>query len=360
MKLIILNLILLAINLCAEELPTVWFPHDHPAMLQRRVTAFTEPARTMAIAAEFNGRVVKVLGQEGEIIPGKYGSLTPIIALDDRLARIARDNAQVQLTVAENEKKQAEIRLELARLEAEFQHREVRRIQDLATTGKVRQSDLDAIHHTAAIAELKLQEAQSEVLRLDAETSNFQLFVDARAEEMARHNLMAPAGWTIEAVLVEPGEVIPNHRDLMRVVDLTELAIIMQLNESEIAAIQKQIPITVVFIHRPDLVAAATIHHLSEEYDRATNKRQVELRLTNPSGARLTGGMEVEINLNMPDPSGSVIVPTRFVAVKYEQYVVYLEGNKELIVRPLRFAGDAVVVSADTFPHSAQLVLPTP
>mgnify|MGYP004129949597 CR=1 FL=1 len=104
MNLLILPLILLTAIPSAESVDGErWKPFDHPAVVERTFTAFTQPGDTLSLISGAMGffKVDEVVFAEGDRIPGRDGEWVPAIRVDASI-----DIAQ---------KKSLEIRLELAK-----------------------------------------------------------------------------------------------------------------------------------------------------------------------------------------------------------------------------------------------------
>ena len=103
MNLLTLSLILMTAIPSAESADGErWKPFDHPAVVERTFTAFTQPGDTLSLISGAMGffKVDEVVFGEGDRIPGRDGEWVPAIRVDSSI-----DIAQ---------KKSLEIRLELA------------------------------------------------------------------------------------------------------------------------------------------------------------------------------------------------------------------------------------------------------
>ncbi len=75
---------IIGISLTASQ--SQWKPHDHPAILQRKITSFTKPVRFLNLAAEFNGRIQQILVSEGDVIPRTDSDAYKAIIMDPTFA----------------------------------------------------------------------------------------------------------------------------------------------------------------------------------------------------------------------------------------------------------------------------------
>ena len=94
--------------------PETWKPSDHPAALERTITAFTRPRRQLDISAEVSGRVKTVRVDVGNRITGD----DPVVVIDDTQALIARDLAESGLRAAQQAATAASLLAESAEQES--------------------------------------------------------------------------------------------------------------------------------------------------------------------------------------------------------------------------------------------------
>ena len=335
-----------------------WYPFEHPAIIKRRITAFTAPARTLNISAEFPGRVLSVHVNTGNTITGKMGDKSPVIVLDSRFATIARDRAKTDLEIAIQQSEQLKIDLSLAKRQLEFHRNEVERIESLAKSGKVRQSDLDETLFNADISALQVDRASMALALAETSVSKGRHNLADAEERLARHTIFAPSGWVVLERSVEPGAIVDPEQTLLRLADLEELAIESRLSEDEIAVLEKMSPILIQFQHHDYPSVAAKIHRIDVDHDPATNKRLVELRIPGESAPVKSGGLEVSLVLLLPDPGGLLQVPKDFLTLRFEQYFVTLKAGKQSTVTPIREQGANVLISRHDLPESAILTRP--
>ncbi len=363
---IALLLVTFAVPLASEAGATAsdsrtWKPHEHPATLVREVTGFTEPSRTVAIAAEFAGRVVEVRAEAGDRLgePDRDGAAPIVVLLDDRFATIARDRAQASLSQARVAREEVDKRLAIAQREEAYQKNEVERIRDLAERGKVRASDLDAAVFQADRAALRVAAEETAAASAEARVETARLDVEGAEERLKRHRIRGRAGWVVLERDVEPGAMVGPATPLLRLADVDTLAVTIRLSEPEIGALRSLgDDVELRFRHHDEAAVRARVHRIGVDHDPITNKRLVELRFEGAQAPSPTGGLEVRLQLEVDDPSGSLVIPREFLRERFEQTFVFLDDGRRLPVLPLRADAAVVLVSPNDLPVDAVLVTP--
>ena len=353
---VVLNFSFAFSNLFANNQELYWDPSEHPAIVEHEIVAFTEPAHHLNLAAEFSGRVNSVLVEKGSIIAGASGTWAPVVILDSKFATIARNRAQVAKDLAQLQYQQAQNDLALAQRQQEHYLAEVRRIESLASKGKVRKTDLDAAIFDADQSKIGVERAEVSLIFAEQSLKDASYQLDDAEERLARHVIKAPAGWVVTNRGVEPGAFIQRGLSLLNLVDTTELAIKLRLSEEEISAIPAGTGVNVDFVRQEFPSVSARIHHINVDHDPITNKRLVELRIPGTSAPFATGGLEVIIKLFVKDRNGLVFIPHNFLTLRLEQYFIKLKEGREFSVIPLRRQGDFVLISQEQLPDNAVLV----
>jgi multidrug efflux pump subunit AcrA (membrane-fusion protein) len=354
----VLTLVTFALANGKEIKPERWNPREHPAYIEREISAFTAPSRHLGPRAEFGGLVESVLFDSGDLIKGPKDSMNPAVILDSSFAQIQKERAQIDVELAHSKVKRIEAQLKLAQRQFDFHLNEVKRIESLATSGKVRQSDLDEAKFSADSSRIQIQIEKSALELAQKEIAAAENNLKDAEEKLKRYVIKAPAGWIVQERLVEPGSYIQPGEIILQLADTRELAIKVRLSEREIDALEGQNPIDISFVQHPSFTAAARIHRIDVDHDPVTNKRLVELRILGEFAPAFSGGLEVSIKVNIPDPSGLVLVPREFVTLRLEQNYVTLDDKSELAIIPLRQRENWILISEEALPGDAILLRP--
>jgi RND family efflux transporter MFP subunit len=180
------------------------------------------PDRVARVSAAVEGHVVSVLGgrQKDAIAEGervKEGQL--IVRLDDRIARANRDKVAAQITEMAEQKKQAQLAVDLAALE-------VKRLEGLTKGGKngglsalIPQVELDK-------ARISRQDAESKQAGLAAKRAGLEAELKALDTQLDFYQLRAPIAGQLGLMQVMPGQTIPPGTSVAEVIDLDEIDVL--------------------------------------------------------------------------------------------------------------------------------------
>lgn len=331
----------------------IWAPHEHPATVIRKITGFTEPARTLTVSSEFDGRIADVLYDAGETIPGEYNQAVPLARLDDTFARLAWRRATAATDTATQQQHETEARLDLAQRERAYRKREVDRIEALAADGKIAATERDAAEFASDTAVLQVKLVQTAVELAAAKAAEADVAVAEAEERLRRHTLSGPGGWHVVERVVEPGTNVQPGTPALRLADTRELAVILHLSETEVAALTAG-PVVMSFPHYPSLSRPATIHRVAVEHDLRSNKREVELRIA--GAPPITGGIEVSISLEIDASGDAVEIPSAFLGRRLEQYYITSETGESIGVIPLSIQNGAAWVAGTALPKGIRII----
>ncbi|MFW5751096.1 MAG: efflux RND transporter periplasmic adaptor subunit [Planctomycetota bacterium] len=334
--------------------PQTWAPHDHPATVQRTLTAFTRPWRSMVLAAEVSARVVAVAADRGEAVPADEA----LVQLEGDRARLALREAEARhqqavagVTVAEQAVAQAERTRDHQRQEAE-------RLDALYDEGGLPERERDAARFARDAAELALARARAEHARSRAASALAAAAVDRAEDHLARHRIAGPGGWVVSERHVHPGSLATAGMPLLELVDLSRLHLPVSLTPAELAALRTAEPVD---LRLPGASAPVPgrIAFIDPRFDPATRKQRVELALDaaalEAAGLAPIGGLRAEIDLQLAAGDLAVRIPHAFVHRRLEQHFVRATNGAEHAIIPLRSDEDGVIVAAGSLPRNIVL-----
>ncbi len=341
----------LAVALTAAEGtgPETWAPYAHPATVQRTLTAFTRPWRSMIVAAEVSARVDAVAADRGETVPGDV----PLVELESERARLALAEAAARHRQAIAAVAVAEQALAQAERARDHQRREADRLEALHNQGGLPERERDAARFARDAAEIGVAQAQAELARSQAARALAATAVDRAEDHLARHRITAPAGWTISERHVHPGSLATAGAPLLELVDLGRLHLPLSLSPAELAALRASAPVT-LRLAGADEPLQARIALVDPRFDATTRKQRVELVLEAAAlaaaGVDPTGGLRAEIDLHLAAGELALRIPHAFVRRRLEQYFVRDTTGAEHAIIPLRSDDDGVIVAAGSLP----------
>jgi RND family efflux transporter MFP subunit len=213
-------------------------------------------------------------------------------------------------------------RVDQKRLESEiaYQLKEVSRFEKLVGRESAAQSTLDGLQK-------KLDQARFQLEALKTEEATLK-------ERWVRHAIKAPSGWTVTERNVEPGQWVSAGTHVGKAADYNRLLIPFSLSPEEYAALKKQNG--TAQLRFPDegqggVVIEGKVERVSPAFDPQTRKMSVDLAVSE-GVSEMRGGLRVELDIEIPDPSGTVLVPGSALAERYEEFWLTRENGDQVRV----------------------------
>jgi multidrug efflux pump subunit AcrA (membrane-fusion protein) len=347
--------------LLAGEAAT-WEPHANPATLRRAFTGFTQPFRVLDLAAEDSGRLASVNVEVGQRTPS---ASTAIIVLDSVFAELAITQAKAAEATAQAEVVARSKAVEVSRRDLEQADRELARAERMFKDRTIS----DAQRDTALSARDK---ARAAVAAGEAQASAAATTVIAAAAQrreaelrLARRRVAAPGGWLVLERLREPGAMVGPGEAILRLADVSQLLVSFRVDEGELEQIRRldrtgRVPLRFVTAGGGQRRAEARIRRVDPTFDPVSRKRLLELVLPASQAPEASGGLEVELTLDLPDLAGGLRIPMAYVGTTFERQFVRSEDGRELVPVVVRREGESLIVAADSLPTGIRLVPITP
>jgi len=342
------------------DTPDTWRPFDHPAVSTRSFAAFSRPGRALTVASAIPQRVHQVLFDEGDMVPGQYGTMVPIILLDSSVEQEMLRGARIAFEISTNDEIRAELVMRKMETAARIISRDLQRIRELHTRGDASESALDQAILAEEEARVSLEVAQ--VTRTAAAAASLAAasevaVIEARIDKLT---LKAPAGWRVEQRNTEPGAGVVPGEPLMVFVDLSYFEIDVQMVEEEIQVLSTG-PLKIQRVSSGAAIAG-TVKFVAAIPDLLTRRRRVVIRIPaeeiDLEPLETGGGIEMRVSLDVPNQSGGVRVPHRFLGRRLEQWVLKTENGKLHVVTPVRSDEDGWIVLPGDLPAAAVIVAP--
>ena len=278
-----------------------------PAMHRVTLTGYTRARYVMDIVSEEAGRCLKVTADVGDKI-GKDGLFAVL------------DTTFIDLTLKKNQVDQERLTNMIA-----FHAKEVGRFEKLVERETAAQSRLDEIQN-------KLDQAEFQIKTLKVQETELK-------ERRSRHYIKIPQGWSIIQRDVETGEWVSVGKNLGKAGDFRTLLVPFALSPEEyrtLKTIKKPIELFLPGEGQNAISLKASVARISPAFDPETRKINVELAVTQTLSEN-RGGLRVELTLEMPDPSGAVLIPAVAVAERYEEFWLTRANGEKIRVL---FLGD--------------------
>ena len=278
-----------------------------PAMHRVTLTGYTRARYVRDIVSEEAGRCLKVTADVGDKI-GKDGLFAVL------------DTTFIDLTLKKNQVDQERLTNMIA-----FHAKEVGRFEKLVERETAAQSRLDEIQN-------KLDQAEFQIKMLKVQETELK-------ERRSRHYIKIPQGWSIIQRDVETGEWVSVGKNLGKAGDFRTLLVPFALSPEEyrtLKTIKQPIELFLPGEGQNTISLKASVARISPAFDPETRKINVELAVTQTLSEN-RGGLRVELILEMPDPSGAVLIPAVAVAERYEEFWLTRANGEKIRVL---FLGD--------------------
>lgn len=338
--------------------PETWRPFDHPAISLRVFSAYTRPSRVLSVASDVPRRVQKVLFDEGDLVPGQVGERVSVILLDSDVELKMLDSARIALELSRSDEARAQLAISRAQIAFQIAERDLERVRELHSRGDASDSDLDRV--VLAQEEARVARELAMVARRDAAESvraaeSEVTVMEARIDKLT---LKAPATWRVEKRLVEPGSGVLPGAPLMVFADLSSFEIEIPMAEAEVRILGTT-PLKIKRVANGQTVQGV-IDFVGAVPDEQTRRRRVVIKIPaeefNLEPLETGGGLEMRVTLEVPDDSGGVRIPHRFLGRRLEQWVVRTEQGKIFVVSPVRSDDEGWIVLPGDLPVASVLV----
>ncbi len=219
-------------------------------------TGTLESKVVAGVSAKIVGKVVEVRVDQGDAV-----------TTGQTLARLEARDFQDAVRVAGAQRDQARAELTKARADVE-------RNRKLLASDFISRSDFDTFDTARAVAEAKLKNAEAALGIAQAKLADTQI--------------VSPASGLVITRNLEVGSTVVPGAPIFRIAASVPW-VVAQVDERETGALHLGQPARVVFETNPALAQPGHVARLSQEVDRVTEEREVDVVLDRPSAARFLG-----------------------------------------------------------------------
>lgn len=290
------------------------------------LTGFTRARNAMTLVSEESGRVRRVLADVGDSLSenGLFADL---------------DTTFIELDLAANRADQERLKSDL-----EYNKKEMDRYEALVASGNAPQSTLDSNvrAHRSALQQLKAKQVEERVL----------------AERLKRCSLVGPPGWKVVTRHIEPGEWITKGEQVAELGRYDVLLVPFALTSEEYRALKEAGDTVTLRLTDLGGTVEAKVARVSPGFDPQTRKINVDLEISG-GDFEFRGGIRAELDIDLPDPGGAVLVPQSALVKAYEEYFLMTPGGERVRVVLLGMDGDlSRVTGQDVRPGDVFLLNP--
>ena len=324
-------------------------------------TNTTEPTLTVAPdAAARAGVKVEAVGEQlnegaaaqsaaGVVQANAYRS-TPVVSLvAGRVASVAAEagqtvrRGQTLAVVLSDELAEAQSKYLSTQAELEEHHKHHHRTAQLVEIGAASREEFEQ-----SAAMLKKSEAEAAAQRqrllLLGLTPQRVEALRAPAQVSSEVALAAPVSGTVVSRAVNPGEVVEANRELLRVADLSNVWVVAQVFERDLARVVVGSGASVTSGAYPGRVFRGRVAYVDPQLDAATRTAQVRVEIANPAQA-LKLGMFVGVAFGALGTAEATAptVPASAVQNLGGRTVVFLAtaDPATFVLRPVRLGAEA-------------------
>jgi multidrug efflux system membrane fusion protein len=297
-------------------------PEPAPGTSTLTLSGRTAPAEQALVSSRASGIVAERHVDIGDRV--KSGDVLVMIDAPEVAQELLRARASVD---------QANARLELARVN-------LQRAENLVGQGHVSVQTVDERRANQMTAEADLAAAHADVKRLE-EVSSFQ-------------TVRAPFAGTIVARQVERGDKVSADSSqqgsyLLRIARLDELKVEIDVPQSSSMLVKTGAQAHVTFAELPGEKLSARVVRTAGLIEQASNTMRAELLMPNPD-ARVPGGLNGQVVIDIPQGTGSVTVPTNTLVTREgRQMVALADAQSRVVLKAVSVArdlGERVVIVA--------------
>jgi membrane fusion protein, multidrug efflux system len=235
-------------------------------------------SETVNIASEINGRIIKILFQEGQVV--SKGQL--LIQFNDADIRASLKKAKANL---------------------DWTEKDLSRKKELRSAKAISAEELE-------MAENALQVAQAEKELLES--------------QLEKHSIKAPFSGKMGIRSISPGSIVSPGMPLVKLYQLDPIKIEFSIPEKYSGQLKVNIPFTFT-TSASDKSYAGTVRLLDPEIDPSTRTIKVRGTCPNPNHVLSTGSF-VSVNLPIYSTSDAVIIPASAVSAD-------INGQKVLLLK---------------------------
>jgi RND family efflux transporter MFP subunit len=194
----------------------------------------------------------------------------------------------------------------------------------------------------AMLAEDVISQAQFD--RVAARTEMAEAKVTVAAKALDDSTLLAPFSGRVAAIYVENFENVQAKELVVRLLDISQVEMVVQIPESLIGSTSYVRDITVRFDPFPDVAIPATVKEIGSEASRTTRTYPVTLVMTPPEGVQILAGMageatgRVELSGEVPEIGYEVPVAAVFTddaSQSDQSYVWIVDAASQTVKRQL-------------------------
>ncbi len=272
------------------------------------------------VKAETTGRVVRFPKEEGD----RVAADEPVLWVDDEPYRLALQQAETAVRVAE-------AALERARLLEAHARAELERARNLVRSGGITDKDLKA-------AELAERDASAQVALAAAQLDQTRAALAVARKKLQDTVVRAPVAGEIQRKFVNVGAYVEPPTPVFTLVDNGRLELESQVPSLELSAIRPGQKVTFTVAAYPERDFEGRVIEISPAVDPQSRSAKVRIRVSNPAGV-LKDGMFAQGEIRTGVERRAVVIPSAAVYrqdTSAQESFVYVVENGKAVRRAVR------------------------
>jgi membrane fusion protein (multidrug efflux system) len=288
-------------------------PSTVPVVLVAR--GFLRGFEEVTVHAEVNGRIQERVDKGRRLAPGEV-----LCRLDDTFYRIAVEQAETNVSVAEASLAEAQAARDNARVEND-------RVLSLGANAAQIERDR---------AQTRLSGAEATVRKAEASVLGAGVSLSQAREQLDRCVVRSPIGGRVDQVPVDVGEYAVAGQPLAEIIRLDSMKMEVELTGPEVALLNDKTRAEARVDAVPDHVYTGVIDHVAPKAHPVTRKFRVEIHVDNEDG-RLLSGMFGQCRLTCEQREDVIRLPREAVLTRFGADCCYaVEQDGDLSVVRLR------------------------
>jgi cobalt-zinc-cadmium efflux system membrane fusion protein len=285
----------------------------------------------------------------GVVQANAYRSTPVVSVVGGRLVRVAAEagqevrRGQAVAVVFSDELATAQARYLSAQAELEEHHKHHHRTLELVEIGAASREEAEQSTAMLKKAEAEVAALRQRLLVLGLTPQRVEALRSV-AQVSSEVSLPAPVGGTVISRASNPGEVVEANKEIMRVADLSNVWVVAQVFERDLARVRVGSGASVTSEAYPGRVWRGRVTYVDPQLDPSTRTAQVRVEVLNP-GQALKLGMYVNVGFGALGTAEATAptVPASSVQTVGGRTVVFLATPDAgtYVVRPVRLGPES-------------------
>ena len=264
--------------------------------------------------------------------------------LDEMRKRYERTTKLVQIGASSREElEQDTTKLRIAEAELEEARRRSERSNRLLEINPQARSELEEAENTVRNTESELASVRQKLMLYGLSPQRVNS-LNSTSQINSEIAVVAPISGSVTSRTVNAGEVVEANKELLRITDLSNVWVIAQVFEADLARLRVGSGATVTTDTFPDRLFRGQVTYIDPRLDEATRTAQVRVELKNPGNA-IKIGMYVRVAFGALGQAEQTapVVPTTAVQNIGNRQIVFVATNDPNVfeLRPLRLGAES-------------------